>query len=202
MPSFVELVDRFEGRLYNFLIRRTTTPADAEDLTQETLVKAWQHLHRYRPQWQFSTWLFTIARRAAISHLRRTQRRSAAPMTFDPPEGDVRPVRTDPANRIADQEACARIWDAADQLLPDAQRSALWLRYAEEISISEIARILGKSQVGVRVLLFRARRTLAENDGVRLGLGVGSRAAENDDLETVGPARVIDALSGEVSCRG
>ena len=160
MGCFIELVDRFQGRLFNFLLRRVGSTHDAEDLTQETFVKAWQHLGRYKPRWQFSTWLFTIGGRAAVSHLRGARRRSAAPLTGDPPAPAVS-GSGDPARRLSDRQECRRLWDLADEVLSEAQRSALWLRYAEELPVNEIARILAKTPVGIRVILFRARQALA-----------------------------------------
>ena len=188
LPCFVGLVDRFEGRLYNFLLRRVGSAADAEDLTQETLVKAWEHLARYRPRWQFSTWLFTIGRRAAVSHLRRASRHAAAPLVVEPAARDT-PWGGDPACRLAQREECRRLWDVADRLLPETQRSALWLRYAEELPVSEIARILGKTPVGVRVLLFRARQALAAH--------VSSTGPPPEVTDGVGAAH--EAVAGEVS---
>jgi RNA polymerase sigma-70 factor (ECF subfamily) len=157
LPCFAELVKRFEGRLFNFVLRRMQSTQDAEDLVQDTFVRAWQRIGQYNPRWQFSTWLYTIAHRLAIAQ-RHRQRREARPACLD----NV-PAECDPARPAADREQCRHIWALADRLLPEAQRMALWLRYAEGLGTSEIARVLGKSRVGVRVMLFRARETLAAN---------------------------------------
>src|SRR5262245_7395781 len=77
MASFVELVGRFEGRVYAFLLRRLGcggATSDAEDLTQDTFLRAWQKIGHYQPGRRFSTWLFTIAGRAAIDHHRGRRR--------------------------------------------------------------------------------------------------------------------------------
>ena len=58
------------------------------------------------------------------------------------------------------------IWETADRILTDSQRTVLWLRYAEELSNGEIARVLGRSQISVRVTLFRAREALAAHEQV------------------------------------
>ncbi len=157
LPAFAELVRRFEGRLLNFLLRRVGTNADAEDLVQETFVRAWQRIAQYNPRWQFSTWLYTIAHRLAVAQ-RQRQRREPRPACLDGV-----PSECDPGRPAADREQCRHIWALADRLLPETQRVALWLRYAEGLGTSEIARVLGKSRVGVRVMLFRARETLAAN---------------------------------------
>ena len=74
VAAYSELVRVFEGRLYNFLLRRVGSAADAEDLTQEAFLRAWQRLGTYRPKWRFSTWLFTIAFRLAVDESRRRKR--------------------------------------------------------------------------------------------------------------------------------
>ena len=66
LPSFAKLVERYQGRLYNFLLRRVGHADDAEDLAQDTFVRAWERIDRYRTTWRFSTWLFTIGSRLAI----------------------------------------------------------------------------------------------------------------------------------------
>lgn len=155
---FSELVARFELRLYNFLLRRVGTAADAEDLTQETFIRAWKNIQRYKPRWRFSTWLFTIGSRLASSHLRSVARTRAGVLY----EAEAR--RTpDPSNSMHLSEQRGRLWTLAERTLSRDQHTALWLRYVDGLSIQEIAVILGKSQVGIRVSLFRARETLAKH---------------------------------------
>jgi RNA polymerase sigma-70 factor, ECF subfamily len=155
--AFGELVERFESPLVNFLIRRTRSAEDAEDLAQETFVRAWQKLDRYDERFSFSTWLFTLARRLAA-----TRGRFAAPAS----QGEEALLSvtdpSDPGRSLSQSEEHANLWSIADRVLGDDSRSALWLRYAEDLSIPEIARILGRSSVSVRVMLFRARGRLAK----------------------------------------
>ena len=143
LPCFAELVKRYEERLLNFLLRRTRSAADAEDLVQETFVRAWQRIRQYSPRWQFSTWLFTIARRLAIAQIiaqgRRRQCEAAPTCLAHAASGGP-----DPAGPVADREQCRHIWALADRVLPETQRVALWLRYAEGLGTSEIARVPSK----------------------------------------------------------
>lgn len=153
---FVELLSRYEGRVFNFLLRRVPTAADAEDLTQEAFVRAWQRIETYDPTRRFSTWLFTIAARLASSH-----RRAAARDLNRARQSAREPRANDPGVHAAAREGAGRVWALADEILNDDQRSAVWLRYVEDMAIHDIARVLGKSNVAVRVALFRARRALA-----------------------------------------
>src|SRR6266849_7682257 len=68
---FGELVERYQGRLVNYPFRLLRNADDAHDLAQEVLVKVYQVLDRYDPQYKFSTWLFRVAQNAAIDQIRR-----------------------------------------------------------------------------------------------------------------------------------
>jgi len=151
--SFAALVERFGTRLLRFLRRRTNSLEDAEDLVQDTFVRAYANIETYRNKYKFSTWLFTIARRLLCSKLRR--RHIAAPLMET--EADV----AQPREELARKQMNQSLWDAAAALTAN-QYQALWLRYAEDMPIKEIARVMGKSQVGAKVTLCRARVKLAE----------------------------------------
>jgi len=150
--SFAELVHRYAPRLHVFLRRRTRRSHEVEDLVQDTFIKAYQNLGRYDDSWKFSTWLFTIAARLAVSRGRKREPRSSMP--------DLRmQARAD--ETIDRQEQQEGLWAKVAEL-PDGQRQALWLKYAEDFSVKEIAAAMGKSQVCVKVLLYRARAGLAK----------------------------------------
>ncbi len=150
--SFTELVHRYVPRLQAFLRRRNRNKDEVEDLVQDTLVKAYRNLDRYDDSWRFSTWLFTIAGRVAVS---RHRRRQLEPGSFDPQAHA--PAPDEAADRREQRES---LWAMAAEL-PTGQYRALWLRYAEDMSVMEIAAALGKSQVWVKVSLYRARMSLA-----------------------------------------
>lgn len=159
LQAFCQLVDLFEVRLFNFLLRRVGSTTDAEDLTQETFLRAWQRIGTYRSQWRFSTWLFTIGARLAVSKGRRAggTRRTEAVRDEPPAPSD----RSGVSGLEAGEER-SRIWAIVDRLLTPEQRTAVWLRYVEDMAIKDIAGVMNKSQVSVRVMLFRARAALAE----------------------------------------
>ncbi|MBN2136437.1 MAG: RNA polymerase sigma factor [Sedimentisphaerales bacterium] len=151
--SFAELADRYGERLLRFLRRRTNSLHDAEDLVQDTFVRAFANIDRYRNTYKFSTWLYTIARHLASSRLRRL--RNSDPVL------ETRSCEPAPGDKAVRRETRHCLWQTAETLSPN-QYQALWLRYAETMSIKEIARVMGKSQVSVKVTLFRARTHMAE----------------------------------------
>jgi RNA polymerase sigma-70 factor (ECF subfamily) len=170
VEAFSALVEVFQERLFNFLLRRTATAADAEDLAQETFIRAWERIGQYNPRWRFSTWLFTIGSRLAASRYRD---RPTPPLRLRPEE-DGRVTRT--PDRLVHAEESTQIWGLAEEHLTPEQHTAVWLRYAEDMAIGDVARVMGKTQVGVRVMLFRARNILAEYlEETGYGQGVPAR---------------------------
>ncbi len=153
--SFEELVRRFQVPLLHFL-RRWTSTEEAEDLVQDTFVRAYRNLHRYRPTARLATWLFTIARRLSINRQRK-RRPVVDSEVLELVEADVLP----PSQIVADRESRQRLWDLADEVLSERQRTALWLYYVEDMSVVEVARVVGHSRGAVKTMLFRARRKLA-----------------------------------------
>lgn len=150
---FEELVSRYSARLFHFLRHRTETDQDVEDMVQETFLKAFRSIDRFNPEWKFSTWLYTIAIRSAIS-----RHRSNKKMKPDPSATSSLPG---PEEIVIRKQESQNIWDMAS-LLPEKEYKALWLRYAEDMSIKEIARVTKKKPVSIRVLLYRARLNLAK----------------------------------------
>lgn len=153
--AFGELVKRFEPRLFNFLLQRVRIPDDAAELTQEALTRAWERINDYSPSWRFSTWVFTIASRMAVSHHRKHSRVRTTE-DFEMNEAPREAERDDASIALG-----SRLWRLAAEELTPEQHTILWLRYAEDLSIAEIAGVVSKSAVGVRVALFRARQALA-----------------------------------------
>ena len=153
MSDFEELVHRYEGRIFRFLANSFGNPADAQELTQETFVSAYLNLRQLDVQRSFAAWLFTIARRKGIDRHRVTR----------PAEAELPdlPDLNDPAVILSQREAEQELWELARRTLPELQFQALWLRYAEEMSVPQIAGVLRRTRVHVKVLLFRARNRLA-----------------------------------------
>jgi RNA polymerase sigma-70 factor (ECF subfamily) len=154
--AFSELVLRFQGPLFHFLSLRVTDAGEAEELVQEAFLRAWQKLHQYDSRWRFSTWLFTVAKSLAASRARVRK-----PVLVHDEVLTTLAAEGEPSALVELREESDNVWLLAGRILSVEQRSALWLRYAEDLSIEEVARILGKRRVTVRVLLFRAREALA-----------------------------------------
>ena len=156
LEAYEELVRRYQHRLFRFLRRFVRSAGDAEDLVQDTFIRAFRRIHRYKPEYRFVVWLMTIGRRLAARAYRKHCRRD---VDLDPDEH--RRVEPGPEEQVVARETAGAIWQLAAEL-PRQQTQVLWLHYAEDFPVKEIARVMGKSCVGVRVMLHRARTGLAQ----------------------------------------
>lgn len=156
--SCTELSRRFRPRLVKLLVVQFGGQySDAEDLAQEALARAFQHFDRFDPRYRFSTWLYTIAIRLAHD-VARSQRRRPRQVSLN----DVDCVARSPtvASQVQQQEDIGNLWAIAKRVLSEDQYTAMWLRYGEDLSAVEVAKVMRKSRIGVRVLLHRARLAL------------------------------------------
>lgn len=156
--AFRELVESYKDRLFAFVWRMLNNHHEAEDICQSAFVKAYESLASYSKQYAFSTWLYTIAYRLCLNHLRK-RRAVAADIDFAQFGG----ADDDASETLAASEEARRlqdvIWTAVDRLSP-AQKSAVLLFYREGKSCQEIAHVLGMPPVTVKSHLHRARERL------------------------------------------
>jgi RNA polymerase sigma-70 factor (ECF subfamily) len=163
--AFRELVERFEGPVFSLVVRVVRRSELAEEIAQETFVKAWRALGRFDPTRKFSSWLFKIAHNSALDALRR---RGEDELSLDAPgpSGDgvpqlpADPRAEDPLSRAVARDAGRALERAVGELKP-AYREVLLLRFSQGLSYEEIAEVTGEPLGTVKVHLFRARQELA-----------------------------------------
>ena len=148
--AFEQIVDRMKDRLFTYLFQLVRNEQDAEDLAQEAFIKAWRNLRKFDGRAQVTTWIYTIAKNSAFTHLRR--RRNHQPIE------ELQEVLA--VESRAPEGPGESIWKLARELKPKYYET-LWLFYGEGFSLKETALILQTNAVTVRVNLFRARAALA-----------------------------------------
>lgn len=156
---FGALYERYRDRVYAYLRARTTTPEDASDLMQHVFLQALDHLPRYRGERDaFAAWLFRIARNAAVDF----HRRSRDTIQWDHvPEGLLPTTSEELTGKLLYQDEIARLRQLVDRLDKDVQE-LLALRFAAQLSIKEIAVVLGKREATVKKRLDRTVSRLKE----------------------------------------
>lgn len=148
VDAFGGLVGIHHSAVFGFLLALVRHRQDAEDLSQETFLRAWKKFHRYDTAQPLLPWLFTIARRLSIAALRR--RRPIPAAAIEPPDAP-RPDRS------------LWLWETARATLPPDSYAALWLHYREELPLKDVATVLGKREGAIKVVLHRARKSLVTN---------------------------------------
>jgi RNA polymerase sigma-70 factor, ECF subfamily len=157
-------------RVFAYVHRHCRRREDAEDLTAEVYVAAVAAIDRFRGEASVITWLISIARRKLVDEARRRGRRPEL-LEVDLPPGAADTAALagwgESAAPESPEAALERRETAAEVrrlvlALPEAQREALLLRCVEELSLAEIARVLGRSENAVKGLLHRAKATVQE----------------------------------------
>ena len=165
--AFGELVRRYEGKIFRLAQHVTQNREDAEDVLQETFMKAYEHLDQFQGNSKFYTWIVRIAVNQALMKLRRrkTDKSVSLDETIDTGEDTiVREIAAwdeDPEQRFS-REELGSILDTAVQSLEPPYRSVFVLRDIDELSTEETADALGLSVPAVKSRLLRARLQLRE----------------------------------------
>lgn len=163
-PAFAVLVERYWERLYRWLYHLTHDVHTAEDLAQETFLKAFAGLNRFRAGTNFGAWLFRIAHNSFANQHRSARKR--LPLPPDLPDRERGPVE-----QVLSGEALERVGRAVSRL-PAELRAALLLRVEEGLSFRQIAEVLDLTEETARWRVFKARQKL-------LGLLASRRGQES-----------------------
>lgn len=152
--AFAELVARYQDRIYNYAYRMTGSREDAQDLAQETFIRVYTHLDRFRVEERFSPWIYRITTNLCLNHLKRRRRN----VSLLPDSADVDgPALPDSALEASEERL---ILQQAIMGLPEHYRAVILLRHVEELSYEEIAQVTELPLGTVKTRLFRARELL------------------------------------------
>ena len=154
--AFEELVRRHANRLYAVVLRFLADPADAEEVTQETFLRAWRGIDRFQGRSQFFTWIYRIGLNEAKRHVTR-----------QPPAGKVRSLEDEPIPEAPDwseapevrlgQGEIRRVLEGAIRALPIEYRAPLVLRDIEGLSTKDAADVMDLGEAAFKSRLHRAR---------------------------------------------
>ena len=155
--AFARVVEAYWDRLFRWLFHLTRDRHRAEDLTQETFLKALAAVKSFRTGSNFRAWLFRIGHNNFVN-LKRSERRAPQQAADDQPAPDL---TAGPLTTAADREVLAKVAKAVGEL-PTDFRTALMLRAEEGMSFREVAAVLKITEETARWRVFKARQKLAK----------------------------------------
>ena len=157
--AFSWLVNRYSDMVYSIALKILKNAADAEDLSQDVFISAFQSLPDYRGNSKFSTWLYRITFNKAISMFRKTKYEI---ITDDEKHLESRGGREYLNQGLTDDEEKIKILESVIRQLPEDEQLMIMLHYFEDQSIDEISTITRISTSNVKVKLFRIRKKMKE----------------------------------------
>jgi RNA polymerase sigma-70 factor (ECF subfamily) len=165
--EFSRLVEAYYGMIYRLAIKMVGNPQDAEDILQETFIKAFRHLNDFDGRSSLSTWLYRVATNEALMFLRRKRPEQVSiDEPVDTAEGEMEPVQIVdwcclPEQELLSSEARLHLDRAIDVLSPSL-RVVFVLRDIQGLSTLETSEVLNLSETAVKTRLSRARLRLRE----------------------------------------
>ena len=153
--AFSQLVDRHKNMVYSLVLRMVPNTEDAEEVAQDSFIKAYKAIKQFKGKSKFSTWLYKIAYFTAINHLRKNKALTSE-IDFEKIENTDDSALDD--LNLQDQKAYI---DQAMAYLKPIERQLISLFYLEEFTNKEIGKITGLSQSNIKVSLMRSRKKLS-----------------------------------------
>lgn len=159
--AFASLLDLYRDKVYFLMLKMTSNPLDAEDLTIEAFGKAFKNLHQYSAEYGFSTWLFRIAANNCIDFKRKRQH-SPDPLSIEKIYDNssfLTDSELDPEAQLIKEQRIKTMHQVVEKLKPH-YKSLVEMRYFEEMSYEEISLRLNLPLGTVKAQLFRSREML------------------------------------------
>lgn len=162
--AFTLLVNRHKEALLSFISTYSTIKQDCEDICQESFDRAYRSLSKYDPKYAFTTWLYNIAKNAAIDHLRRSKTNIAHPSVNDAENELIisSDISDSPEDDMIKTQTMSEIIENIDRL-PQMYRKVAELRFIKEYAYEEIAKELNIPINTVRTRIKRAKKLLQSN---------------------------------------
>jgi len=157
--AFEVLVRRKTSKVYSLCYRIIGNSEDAKDISQLVFIKLWENLEKYDPQYAFDTWLYRMVTNVAIDFMRNKQSRENAV------NSNLRLVKTSTdadQGTIVQRKEVESVFNSVAQVLSPKQKTIFVMNQMEDLSSSEIAKVLGCRESTVRNHLFNARKLMQQ----------------------------------------
>jgi RNA polymerase sigma factor (sigma-70 family) len=156
--AFTKIVNRHKDKAYNLAFRICCSHEEAEEIAQDSFLKAYRALGSFKRESSFSTWLYRIVYNTAISYVRLKKRDLLSLEDF--PADAIDFIGTGASEEEAEIEYRKSLLNFAFQKISEEDRSLITLHYYEEMSTEEISDVTGISKTNIKVKLFRARQKM------------------------------------------
>jgi len=157
--AFSVLVDRYKDLVFTLALRMMKHTEEAEEAAQDTFIKAYKSLNKFKGDSKFSTWIYRVAYNTCLDRLKKNKRQQYTVEINEYTEHQVKTL-DNALDQIEAKEKQQAIQDCLD-LLPSEDSFLLTLYYFEELSLEEIGKIVSLKPNNVKVKLFRSRKKLA-----------------------------------------
>jgi RNA polymerase sigma factor (sigma-70 family) len=158
--SFRYIVDRHKNKAYNLAFRICGNHEEAEEIAQDSFLKAYRSLKSFKMKSSFATWLYRIVYNTAISYVRIKKKALLSLEDFPADATDF--MGTNTSEEDAEKEYRSSLINFALQKISDEERGLISLYYYDDMSIEEISEVVGISKSNIKVKLFRARQKMLE----------------------------------------
>jgi RNA polymerase sigma-70 factor (ECF subfamily) len=180
-PEIASASVLFQGdypRIFRYIMSMIRDAAEAEDLTQETFLRAYQRRDSLREEGAQTAWLYRIATHVCLDRLRQYARRSPKESDTDLDDMDIPEPDTPSLQQTLERDEMSECVQGYLNRLPDSYRAVILLHDMHELTAQEIAQLLGESLATIKIRLHRARRKLS----IALGAGCDFSHDERDVL--------------------
>jgi len=156
--AFVYLVDTYKNLVFSLAFKMTKNREEAEEISQDTFIKAYKNLSKFKGDSKFSTWLYRIAYHTSLDAIKKNKNNNN---TFEINEITFNQIKaTENILEGIERKERAKIMKVCLDKLPDEERTIIWMFYYDELSLKEILEITSLSEANLKVKLHRARKKL------------------------------------------
>lgn len=156
--AYAFLVDSYKDMIYSMVLKMTNNREEAEEISQDTFIKGFQNLDKFKGESKFSTWLYKIAYRTCLDAIKKNKKHNNTYEINDVTMNHIESVEN--ILQGIERQDRARMMKECLDMMPSDERSLLWMFYFDELTLKEIIEVTNLSEANLKVKLHRARKRL------------------------------------------
>jgi RNA polymerase sigma factor (sigma-70 family) len=156
--AFAHLVDAYKNMVFSLAFKMTKNREEAEEISQDTFIKAYKNIHKFKADSKFSTWLYRIVYHACLDAIKKNKNHNNSSEINEITYNQIASVDT--ILQGIERKERAKVINDCLLKLPEEERSLIWMFYFDELSLKEIIEVTQISEANLKVKLHRARKKL------------------------------------------